>query len=243
MAAARNVIVSGGTSGIGAAAALRLAADGTRVWVLGSREKTVAAARKAIPALAGASVCDVSDEGAVERAVAEAREALGSIDGAFVNAGIDGTGDGVLELPVSHFRRVLDVNVIGAFLVARTVARTMADGSAIVINASVNGLRAESGFADYNASKAAAISLAQTMALELADRGIAVMAICPSHIPTPMTERYIEDQQHARKLLAQIPANRFGTVEEVAALVAFLLSGEAAYMTGAVIPIDGGRNV
>ena len=237
------MIVSGGTSGIGAAAALRLAADGARVWVLGSREKTVAAARRAIPALAGASVCDVSDEDAVKRAVEEARAALGGIDGAFVNAGIDGTGDGVLELPVSHFRRVLDVNVIGAFLVARTVARAMQAGSAIVINASVNGLRAERGFADYNASKAAAISLAQTMALELAERGTAVTAICPGYIPTPMTERHLGDPQTARELLAEIPANRFGTVEEVAALVAFLLSGEAAYMTGAVIPIDGGRNI
>jgi NAD(P)-dependent dehydrogenase (short-subunit alcohol dehydrogenase family) len=119
----------------------------------------------------------------------------------------------------------------------------MASGGAIVINASVNGLRAERGFADYNASKAAAISLAQTMALELGPRGIAVTAICPGYIPTPMTEPYLEDPDTAAELLAQIPVGRFGKPEEVAGLVAFLLSADAGYMNGAVVPIDGGRNV
>jgi NAD(P)-dependent dehydrogenase (short-subunit alcohol dehydrogenase family) len=238
-----RVIISGGTSGIGLAAARRLVADGASVWILGSREKTVTDARAVLPGLAGASVCDVSDEAAVDAVVSEARAGLGGLDGAFVNAGIDGAGDGVLELSASHFRRVLDVNVIGAFLVARAAGRAMGDGSAIVINASVNGLRAERGFADYNASKAAAISLAQTMALELSERGVAVTAICPGYIPTPMTQQYIDDPQTAPQLLSAIPAGRFGTADEVAALVAFLLSGDAAYMTGAVISIDGGRSV
>jgi NAD(P)-dependent dehydrogenase (short-subunit alcohol dehydrogenase family) len=239
----RNVIVSGGTSGIGEAAARRLVGDGASVWILGSSEATVSAALGRADGLVGGSACDVSDEAAVERCVAEAREKLGGIDGAFVNAGIDGVGDGVLELSASHFRRVLEVNVVGAFLVAREAARTMPAGTAIVINASVNGLRAERGFADYNASKAAAISLAQTMALELSERGITVSAICPGYIPTPMTERYLGDPDSATELLAAIPAGRFGTPEEVAGLVSFLLSADAAYMSGAVVSIDGGRGV
>jgi NAD(P)-dependent dehydrogenase (short-subunit alcohol dehydrogenase family) len=240
----RKVIVSGGTSGIGEATARRLAGDGASVWILGSSSRSVQAALGRLSdTVTGGCACDVSDEAAVERVVAEAHEALGGIDGAFVNAGIDGAGDGVLELAARHFRRVLEVNVLGAFLVARAAARAMPAGSAIVVNASVNGLRPERAFADYNASKAAAISLAQTMALELSERGITVTAICPGYVHTPMTERYLDDPDTAAELLAAIPAARFGRPEEVAGLVSFLLSADAAYMGGAVISIDGGRGV
>jgi NAD(P)-dependent dehydrogenase (short-subunit alcohol dehydrogenase family) len=212
------------------------------VWILGSSPETVAAALERGP-FAGAAACDVADEAAVEAAVAEAADALGGLDAAFVNAGVDGEDKPVLELSAEHFRRVLDVNVIGAFLVARESARRMAPGAAIVLNASVNGVRAEAGFADYNASKAAAVSLAQTMALDLAERGIAVTAICPGYVRTRMTERYLDDPDTAPALLAGIPAGRFGEPADVAALVAFLASAEAAYMTGSVITIDGGRSV
>ncbi|HEU4975682.1 MAG TPA: SDR family NAD(P)-dependent oxidoreductase [Baekduia sp.] len=239
----RRVILSGATSGLGLAAARRLIEEGARVWVLGSRPDSVEAALAELDGAAGGTACDAADEPGVERAVAEAAAAMGGIDAAFVNAGIDGEAKGVLELSADHFRRVLDVNVVGAFLLARAVARDMAKGGAIVINASVNGVRAEAGFADYNASKAAAVSLAQTMALELGERGIAVTCICPGYVRTRMTAPYLDDPETARELLTHIPARRFGRPEEVGALVAFLISPEAAYLTGSIITIDGGRSV
>jgi len=238
----RAVIVSGGTSGLGFATAQLLAERGARVWILGSRAETVDAALSELE-LVGGSACDAADEQAVEAAVAEAVEALGGLDGVFVNAGIDGEGKDAMELSVESFRRVLDVNVIGAFVLARAAARAMERGAGIVINASDSGLRPEHGFADYNTSKAAAITLAQSLALDFAPLGIAVTAICPGYIRTRMTEPMLDDPRRASELLADIPAGRFGEPVEVAELVDFLLSGRATYLTGSVIAIDGARNV
>ncbi len=238
----RAVIVSGGTSGLGLATAQLLAERGARVWILGSREQTVAAALSELDAVGG-TACDAAADAAVEAAVAEAVGEMGGLDGVFVNAGIDGERINALELDVNNFRRVLEVNVIGAFVLARAAARLMERGSGIVINASDNGLRPEHARADYNVSKAAAITLAQSLALDFAALGIAVSAICPGYIRTPMTAAQLDDPQRADELLSLIPAGRFGELADVAELVDFLLSGRASYLTGSVISVDGGRSV
>jgi NAD(P)-dependent dehydrogenase (short-subunit alcohol dehydrogenase family) len=238
----RGVVISGGTSGIGLACAARLHEEGARVWILGTSAETVDRALHELPDGVCGSVCDVSDEQAVEAAVAEAAAALGRIDVAICNAGIDGQGVNALELDVASLRRVLDVNVVGVFLLARACARLMSPGSAIVINASVNALRPEAAFLDYNASKAGAAMVARSLALDLAPRGIAVSAILPGYVPTRMTEPFLRDETTRAEILEGIPFGRLGTPEEVAGLVAYLASAEAAYMTGALVTIDGGRS-
>ena len=238
----RGVVISGGTSGIGLACARRLHEEGARVWILGTSERTVEAALAELPADVRGSVCDVSDEHAVEATVSDAAVAFGRIDVAVCNAGIDGQGVGALELDVATLRRVLDVNVVGVFLLARACARRMAAGSAIVVNASANALRPEAGFLDYNVSKAAAAMVTRSLALDLAPRGIAVSAILPGYVPTRMTEPYLRDETTRAEILEGIPSGRLGTPEEVAGLVAYLASSEAAYMTGALVTIDGGRS-
>lgn len=239
----RHFAVSGGTSGIGLAAARLLLEEGAEVWVTGTSFDSAERARAELPALAGASVCDVSDAEAVARAFAAVAHELDHLDGAFVNAGIDGQGVEATDLDPDHLRRVLDVNVVGAFLFARAALGLMGGPGSIVFNASVNATRPEPRFADYNLSKAAVASLAKTMALELAPRQIAVTAICAGYIRTPMTADYLDDAASSAELLAQIPAGRFGRPEEVANLVSFLLGPEAAYMTGSLATIDGGRSV
>jgi NAD(P)-dependent dehydrogenase (short-subunit alcohol dehydrogenase family) len=238
----RGVVISGGTSGIGLACARRLHEEGARVWILGPSEQTLAAALEELPSEILGGVCDVSDEAAVENAVAQASAALGRIDVAVCNAGIDGQGVNALDLDVATLRRVLDVNVVGVFLLARACARSMPPGSSIVVNASVNALRPEVAFLDYNVSKAGAAMVTRSLALDLAPRGIAVAAILPGYVPTRMTEPYLRDEPSRNEILEGIPARRLGTPEEVAGLVAYLASEEAAYMTGALVTIDGGRS-
>jgi NAD(P)-dependent dehydrogenase (short-subunit alcohol dehydrogenase family) len=239
----RAVVVSGATSGIGRGCAERLVEEGARVWALGSRPETVERLRAELPGLAGASACDVSDEAAVAAAFGELREALGALDGAFVNAGIDGEGRPAVDLDADFFRRVLDVNVVGAFLVAREAVRCMGEAGAVVFNASVNAIKPELQFADYNASKAAVASLAQTMALELAPRGIHVVALCPGYVDTPMSAESLRDPERAAEVLAEVPLGRVAQPAEVAVLVSFLLAPQSSYMTGSLVNFDGGRSV
>ena len=239
-----SVLISGGTSGLGLATARHLRSLGNDVWVLGTTATGVEGAVASGAATHG-SVCDVTNDVAVEAAVSDMVNRLGSVTGVFVNAGIDGLGVAAVDLDADHFLRVLDVNVRGAFLVARHAARAMRltppVAGSIVLNASVNAIRPEPLFADYNASKAAVVSLAKTLALELAP-DIAVTAIAPGYFPSRMTDPYLNDRTTAAELRALIPAGRFGHPAELATLVAFLLSPAAAYMTGGVITIDGGRS-
>jgi len=238
----RRILISGGTSGIGLACAERLSAGGARVWVLGTSEERALEASNRMP-LVGFSLCDVSDERQVSRAVEEAAGTLGALDGVFVNAGIDGEGLAAIELDVNRFRRVLEVNVIGAFLVARASVPVLARPGAIVFNASVNALRPEQRFLDYNASKAAVVSMAKTMALELSSDGVSVTALCPGYFPTPMTARYLADEVTRAEILSGIPAGRTGELAEIAEVVDFLLGAGAAFMTGGVITVDGGVSI
>jgi NAD(P)-dependent dehydrogenase (short-subunit alcohol dehydrogenase family) len=237
----RGVFVSGGTTGMGLAAARRFVADGAKVFVVGRTPAKLEAALAELGPAAAGCPCDVAVEAEVEAALDRALPFLGRLDAVFVNAGVDGQNRGCLEIDVDFFRYVMGVNCVGSFLVARGAARRMPDGGALVFNASISGLAAEEGFADYSASKGGQVLLARTMAKELGRRGFWVPIVCPGYVRTPQVDKYLDDPEIAADILRQIPLGRVGTADEIADLVSFLARPEAAYLNGAIVNVDGGR--
>jgi meso-butanediol dehydrogenase / (S,S)-butanediol dehydrogenase / diacetyl reductase len=236
----RRVVVTGGTSGIGEATSRRFVEEGAHVVALALGEEEVAAAADRIPGIVAALRADLADPEQVAGAFARVDELLGGLDVLVANAGIS-IRHPVLEITPEEWRRVLAVNLDGVFWCAQQAARRMVagDGGAILMTASTNGLVGHPLYADYNASKAGVILLAKTMALELAPR-VRVNAVCPGYVLTPMQEAEYTPEMLAA-LDAKIPIGRHARPDELAGLFAFLASDEGAYLTGAVITMDGGE--
>lgn len=236
-------LITGGTRGIGRAVAVKFAEQGAdlALFYAGNRdaaEETLALVR-AQNVRADAFQCDVSDGEAVTKTVSDARAALGPIDILVNNAGI--TRDGLsMRMREEDFRRVVDVNLTGAFLVAKAVMPDMIRKRAgrIINVTSVAGLMGNAGQANYAAAKAGMIGLTKTLARELAARRITVNAVAPGFVITEMTGTMKEEV--LSQALKAVPLNRIGEAEEIAEAICFLAGDAAAYITGAVLQVDGG---
>jgi 3-oxoacyl-[acyl-carrier protein] reductase len=237
-------IITGGRRGIGKAIALAMAQAGAQIALVdvpSAAEELEATAREvgAIGPRCLPLAADVTDGASVERAFDEAVSALGRIDVLVNNAGI--TRDGLLiRMGDDDWRSVLEVNLTGAFVCTRAAAKAMIkQRSGCIINmASVVGLMGNAGQANYAASKAGLIGLTKATARELAPRGIRANAIAPGFIVSAMTDQL--GAEASQRLAGQIPLQRLGTPEDVAAAAVFLASDAAAYITGQVLQVDGG---
>ena len=244
----RTVLVTGAASGIGAACANWLAECSTTRLVLIDRDEG-GLDRLSLPSKIATFVGDVADPALWERIEAEA----GPLDHAVINAGI-GAGGPIAELGFDEWRRVLSVNLDGAFLSLRTALRLMRDGGSAVLTASVSGLKPEPNTAAYGASKAAVIQLAKVAAKESAARGIRVNAIAPGGVDTPIWDGlpFFQDliaqtgsREAAIDAMAKMatPLARYAQAEEIAGQIGFLLSDMAKNVTGTVLVSDGGYSL
>lgn len=237
----RHAVVTGGAQGIGRAVAERLLASGAGVTLWDRDAEELEAARGALGADAAAVVVDVTRPDEVERAAAETAERAGAIDILVNNAGIAGPNAATWEYPVEEWRRVLAIDLDGVFLCCRAVVPGMIErGYGRIVNvASIAGKEGNPNASAYSAAKAGVIALTKSLGKELADRDIAVNCITPAAARTRIFEQMT--QQHIDYMLSKIPRGRFVRVEELAALVAWLVSEENSFTTGAVFDASGGR--
>lgn len=251
-----RALITGGARGLGRAVAERLVRDGWDAGIL-DIDGSVSLAREEIASLrVGATVLalrgDVSREADVERGVAEVVAGLGGVDLLVNNAGIGGPTASLVDTSAEDVRRVLDVNLLGAMIVARAVARVMigqGTGGCIVNIGSIFGQQGVAGSAAYCASKGGIALLTHSLALELAPYGVRVNTIAPGNMATEMhfedlraraatSGRSFEEEMEA--VLATIPLGRYGTGDDVAGAVAWLASPDAGYVTGQTIGVNGG---
>ena len=241
----RVALVTGGGTGIGAAVVRRLAADGYDVCVTGRRPGPIRDVATEVGGLA--IVADTGVEADAERAVCEAVEHFGGLDALVLNAGIGGEGS-LLDMAPAVFEDVLRVNVTGAFLTARAAISHLRERrGAIVSIASAAALRAAPSSLAYCSSKAALAMLTQCIALDHGPDGVRANCVCPGWVRTPMADDEMDalglpSREAAYATVTKdVPLRRPSMPEEIAGTVAWLLSADASYVNGAVIPVDGGH--
>jgi 3-oxoacyl-[acyl-carrier protein] reductase len=229
----RSVLVTGGNRGIGLAIAQAFAAQGDQVAV------TYRSSAEGIPEGLLPVKCDVTDAAAVDAAFAEVEAAHGPVEVLVSNAGI--TDDGLLmRMGEDSFTSVIDANLTAAYRVAKRASRGMlkARGGRMIFISSVVGLLGSAGQVNYAASKSGLVGLARSIARELGSRGITANVVAPGFVDTDMTRALSEERR--AEITKQVPLGRYASVEEIAGAVTWLGSDSAGYVTGAVIPVDGG---
>jgi NAD(P)-dependent dehydrogenase (short-subunit alcohol dehydrogenase family) len=240
----RVALITGGGSGIGRASAVRLAAEGAAVGVADIDPARAEETVRQVEALGrrGLSLqVDVTCEADNERMVRETVAAFGRLDVLLTSAGV-GSGGTVVDTTETYWDQVVDLDLKGVYLSSKHAIPAMlaSGGGAVVHIASIGGLRGDWGGASFSAAKGGVVNLTRHMAVMHAAEGIRVNCICPGVLRTSLTERWLSDPEVLEGVLERHPIGRLGTAEDVAAAVAYLASDEAAFVTGAILAVDGG---
>jgi 3-oxoacyl-[acyl-carrier protein] reductase len=237
----KRAIVTGAAAGLGLAMARRLAESGARVALWDRDEAALTRAASEMGRSAETLIVDVADAAAISAGVEASLDRLGGIDVLVNNAGISGPNTVTWEYPVEDWRRVLDINLTGVFLCCRAVIPHMlANGYGRIVNvASISGKEGNPNAPAYSASKAGVIALTKSLGKELARSGVLVNCVTPGAVRTAIFDQMSDE--HVQFMLSKIPMGRFGQVDEIAALVAWLCTEECSFSTGAVFDLSGGR--
>lgn len=242
----KTVLITGGSSGIGLATARLFLAEGARVAVTGREPASLARAREILGSEALVLQSDAACLDAIDAVLAQVQAHFGKLDVLFLNAGVS------VALPLEHvsearFDEVMDVNVKGAFFMLQKALPLLANPASVIMTTSITNRMGSPHFSVYAASKAALRSLVQSLALELAGRGVRVNAISPGPIETPIYERVGLPAAMVQGIKGEIarksPSGRFGSPDEVAKVALFLASEDSAYLVGEEIVIDGGMSL
>jgi meso-butanediol dehydrogenase/(S,S)-butanediol dehydrogenase/diacetyl reductase len=234
-------IVTGAASGIGDATARRLVAEGAKVALVDREEALLEEVAKSLPAnQVMIETADVSDSRAVDGMVAAVVDRFGRLDVIVNNAGVHDGGDPA-SITDEKWRKVMSTDIDGVFYGCRAALPHLEKTNGSIVNtASVSGTGGDWGMSPYNAAKGAVVNLTRALALDLGKKGIRVNAVCPSLTRTAMTEDMMDDNKLLAKFAERIPLGRVCEPQEVAAVIAFLASDDASFMTGANVAVDGG---
>ncbi len=239
-------LVTGGNSGIGLGMAEGMAKAGADVCIWGTNKEKNAAAQSQLErhgVRAVALQCDVGDEQAVEKAFAETVEELGRVDACFANAGVPPLAPSFAEMTIEEWRRVLRVNLDGAFFTFRAAVRHMiekGEGGSLVATSSLSAMEGQARGQHYASTKGGVVSMVKAIAVEYARNSIRANAIVPGWVETPMTSPVFNVDRFRDKVLPRVPMRRWGTGVDFEGIAVYLASDASAYHTGDVFVIDGG---